>query len=143
MKKLLLSFALIGAITGLTTEYSLGEQCTTNDSNCNNFMTVLAENTQVSSCIKNAGVIRVTVTNKTEFETLVSITVTGPNNYNKTVPLFPLAGNETKDDIEFTGLINGSYTIAVTSPVFGCTFTCLIVVNNRKRNCLPLLCCSK
>ena len=142
MKKFLLSLALIGTITGLTTADSLAEQCTTNDSACNDLMSVLAESIQVSSCIKNAGAIRVTVTNKTEFEILVSITVKGPN-YNKTVPLFPLAGNETKDDIEFTGLINGSYTVAVTSPVLGCTFTCIIVVNNRKRSCLPFLYCCK
>ena len=142
MKKFLLSLAFIGAASSLTTADSFAEQCKANDDLCLDFINVLAESIKVSSCTKNAGVIQVTVTNKRD-ATPISITVTGPNNYNKIVPLFQLDSLETRS-FEFTGLINGSYTVVVNVPVLQCLFRCTgIVVNNRKLNCLPLLCCCK
>ena len=145
MKNFLIRLALLGACTILTIADSLAEQCTTNSATGCNSITVVAESLELSSCAatKNAGVIRVRVTNTLNDHSLpiTSITLSGPT-ASAPIPEFDVNAKETKE-FTFKGLVNGSYTVITTRNDNGCIYTCSnILVHTRKLNCLPLMCCS-
>ena len=102
----------------------------------------------VSSCKKNSGIIRITVTSAHGNLTVTTLLV-GP--LESPTPHQPInftvqaGSSETRD---FTGLSNGTYTVITTVTDSDGNSTCIttcgsVIVNNKVRKCPPLIfyCC--